>query len=74
MPNSYKIAVVPGDGTGLEVVKQGLKVLDTVVHKCGFRLKFTHYDLGGEHYMATGEILSETFLSQLEGFDLLNCI
>ena len=38
MPNTYKIAVVPGDGTGPEVVKQGLKVLDTVVHKCGFGL------------------------------------
>jgi 3-isopropylmalate dehydrogenase len=71
MPNTYKIAVVPGDGTGPEVVKQGLKVLDTVVHKCGFRLKFTHYNLGGEHYLATGEILPETFLLQLEGFDAI---
>jgi 3-isopropylmalate dehydrogenase len=71
MPNTYEIAVVPGDGTGPEVVKQGLKALDAVAHKYGFGLKFTHYDLGAEHYLATGEILPEAILAQLEGSDAI---
>jgi 3-isopropylmalate dehydrogenase len=71
MPNTYKIAVVPGDGTGPEVVKQGLKALDAVAQKYGFGFKFTYYELGAEHYLATGEILPKAVLAQLEGSDAI---
>ena len=71
MPNTYEIAVVPGDGTGPEVVKQGLKALDAVAQKYGFGFKFTHYELGAEHYLATGEILPKSVLAQLEGSDAI---
>jgi 3-isopropylmalate dehydrogenase len=69
MGKTYKIAVLPGDGTGPEVVAEGLKALDAAAAKHDFRLDLTHYDLGGERYLATGEILPESVLAELKGFD-----
>ncbi len=57
MAKTYQIAVVPGDGTGPEVVAEGIKVLDAVSQRGGFTLSYTHYPFGGEHYQKTGEIL-----------------
>ncbi len=71
MSKEYKIAVVPGDGTGPEVVAEGLKVLEVVRAKCGFKLNFTHYHLGGEHYKATGEILPESVAKSLAASDAI---
>ncbi len=65
MTKEYHISVIPGDGTGPEVVAEGIKILETVAGICGFRLNFTHYDLGGEHYKATGEILPDNILKSL---------
>ncbi len=62
---AYKIAVIPGDGTGPEVVDEGLKVLKAVAEKEKFQLDFHFYDLGGERYLKTGEILPETVLEEL---------
>ena len=59
MSKEYNIAVIPGDGTGPEVAIEGVKVLETVAEKCGFKLNFNHYNIGGEHFKATGEILPE---------------
>ncbi|MBL0715334.1 MAG: 3-isopropylmalate dehydrogenase [Desulfosarcina sp.] len=59
MARTYHIAVVPGDGTGPEVVAEGLKVLKAVSERCGFRLGYTHFPFGGEYYRKTGEILPE---------------
>ncbi|MBL7180480.1 MAG: 3-isopropylmalate dehydrogenase [Pseudomonadota bacterium] len=71
MSKEYNIAVIPGDGTGPEVVTEGIKVLETVSEKCGFRLNFSHYRLGGEHYKATGEILPENVLESLAVSDAI---
>ena len=49
----YKIAVIPGDGTGPEVVAEGLKVLKTASEKFKFKYQLEHYDLGGERYLKT---------------------
>ena len=57
MSKKYKIAVIPGDGTGPEVVAEGIKVLEVVSNQCGFNLDLGYYNLGGEHYKETGEIL-----------------
>jgi len=65
MPKTYEIAVIPGDGTGPEVMKEGTKVLDTVSGKCGFNLNFTYFNLGGEHYKSSGEILPDGVLESL---------
>lgn len=67
----YKIAVLPGDGTGREQVTEGLKVLKVAADKFGFKLGTTDYDLGGERYMRTGEILPESVLEELKTFDAI---
>ncbi len=56
---TYKIAVLPGDGTGPEVVAEGIKVLKAVAQKYHFNLDFDFYDWGGERYMRTGNILPD---------------
>ena len=67
MTKEYHISVIPGDGTGPEVVTEGIKILQTLSDKFGFKLNFTYYDLGGEHYKATGEILPENMLESIAG-------
>jgi 3-isopropylmalate dehydrogenase len=68
---SHKIAVIPGDGTGPEVVAEGLKVLGAVAGPAGIKYDFTHYDLGGERYKRTGEILPDSVLGELRKFDAI---
>lgn len=67
----YKIAVIPGDGTGPEVVAEGLKVLKAVSEKFGFNYQLFHYDLGGEHYLKTGEILPDSILEEFKRMDAI---
>jgi 3-isopropylmalate dehydrogenase len=71
MGRSYRIAVIPGDGTGPEVVREGLKVLETVASRSDFKMVFTPFALGGERYLQSGEILPETVLRDLAGFDAI---
>ncbi|MGO9138993.1 MAG: 3-isopropylmalate dehydrogenase [Syntrophales bacterium] len=71
MGKSYRIAVVPGDGTGPEVIAEGLKVLKAASAKYGFKLDLSHYDLGGERYKRTGEILSDETIEELRKFDAI---
>ena len=66
---NYKIAVIPGDGTGPEVVGEALKVLDAAGKKFGFALEKTMFKWGGENYLATGEILPDDAVSTLKKFD-----
>lgn len=67
----YKIAVIGGDGTGPEVVNEGLKVLDSVNKKFGIKMDFTHFDFGGERYLRTGEVLPESAVSDLKQFNAI---
>ena len=71
MSKSYRIAVVPGDGTGPEVIAEGLKVLRAASVKYGFKLDLSHYDLGGERYKRTGETLSDETIEELRRFDAI---
>jgi 3-isopropylmalate dehydrogenase len=66
---SYKIAVIPGDGTGPEVVREGLKVLDAANRKHNIRMEFTHFDFGGARYLKTGETLPDSAVEELKKFD-----
>ena len=50
----FRIAVIPGDGIGPEVIAQGLRVLDAVTAATGTRLDRVTYDLGAERYLAAG--------------------
>jgi 3-isopropylmalate dehydrogenase len=63
---SYNIAVIPGDGTGPEVIAEGIKVLNAAEEKFGFKLNLTYYDFGGERYLKTGEVLPENAVSELK--------
>lgn len=71
MGKNYKIGVIPGDGTGPEVVAEGIKVLDATAKKYGFELGYTYYDIGGERYLKTGEILPDGILDQFRQQDAL---
>ena len=67
----YKIAVIPGDGTGPEVVNEGLKVLDEVSKKFNFKYEKTIFDFGGERYLKTGEVLPDSAVEDLRKFDAI---
>jgi 3-isopropylmalate dehydrogenase len=66
--NTYKIAVIPGDGTGPEVITEGVKVLNAASDRFGFELDFTWYDYGGERYLRTGEVLPEGAVEDLKQY------
>ena len=67
MANNYRIAVIAGDGIGVEVVAEGLKVLGA----SGVGFETTDYDLGARRYNATGETLPPTVLEELRGHDAI---
>jgi len=67
----YKIAVIPGDGTGPEQIREGMKVLTAVAELEGFKFEAVTYDFGGERYLRTGETLPDTALAELRQFDAI---
>jgi 3-isopropylmalate dehydrogenase len=68
---SYRIAVIPGDGTGPEVIAEGIKVFGAVSGPAGFKFDYTYYDLGGERYKRTGETLPDSVIAELRQFDAI---
>jgi len=71
MGKTYRIAVIPGDGTGPEVISEGLKVLKAASARFDFTLDLTHYDFGGGHYKRTGETLPAGAIDELKKFDAI---
>jgi 3-isopropylmalate dehydrogenase len=69
--NRLHIAVLPGDGIGPEVIHEAVKVLNTAAARFGIALDYTEYDIGGERYLRTGEILPETVLKELASTDAI---
>jgi 3-isopropylmalate dehydrogenase len=67
----YKIAVIPGDGTGPEVTEEALKVLKSAADRFGFKYELTEFDFGGERYLKTGETLPDSAVEVLRGFDTI---
>jgi len=68
---SYKFAIIPGDGTGPEVISEGLKVLNAISQKCQFKYETISYDFGGERYLRTKEVLPASAVSELKTFDAI---
>jgi 3-isopropylmalate dehydrogenase len=62
-----KLAIIPGDGIGPEVVTEAVKVLDAVLPG----VQKTHYDLGAKRFHATGEVLPETTVAELREHDAI---
>jgi 3-isopropylmalate dehydrogenase len=66
---THRIGVIPGDGTGPEVISEALRVLEAVRH--GFDVELTTFDLGGERYLRTGETLPDDELERLRDQDAI---
>ncbi len=71
MAKTYKIAVIPGDGTGPEVIGEAVKVLKTAANKFKFKTDLTTFDFGGERYKRTGETLPDSAIEELRKFDAI---
>lgn len=71
MSRSYSIAVIPGDGTGPEVIAEGIKVLRAASAAERLALEFTSYNFGGENYMKTGEVLPDSAVTELKKHDAI---
>jgi len=71
MSKNYKIAAIPGDGTGAEVLNEGKKVLDVAASRFGFKLDMVDFDFGGDRYLRTGEVLPDTAVDELREFDAI---
>jgi len=69
--NTYKIAVIPGDGIGKEVVPEGLRVLEAAGKRFKFNCAFTHFDWSCETYVKTGKMMPDDGLAQLRLFDAI---
>jgi len=67
----YKIAVMPGDGTGPEVTVEAVKVLKVAAEKFRFKVDLTEFDFGGERYKRTGETLPDSAIEEFRKFDAI---
>jgi 3-isopropylmalate dehydrogenase len=67
----YKIALFPGDGTGPEVLDEGIKVVRAAAAKFGFSLDTALFDFGGERYKRTGETLPDSAIEEFRKFDAI---
>ncbi len=68
---TYRIATIPGDGIGKEVVPEGMRVLDAVARKHGFAFNWQHFDWSCERYAQTGAMMPEDGLAQIAGHDAI---
>lgn len=69
--SDHQIAVVPGDGTGPEVVEEAVKSIHAAEQRFGFEVGMTHFDIGGSRYLNTGETLPGEVLDQLRDSDAI---
>jgi tartrate dehydrogenase/decarboxylase/D-malate dehydrogenase len=67
----YRIAAVPGDGIGPEIVPEGMAVLDTAAEAAGFGLEWETFPWGADHYKETGRFMPEDGLEALRRFDAI---
>ena len=68
---TYRIAVIAGDGTGPEVMREGCKVLEASATRGGFQFDWRRYDVGGDRYLKTGETLPDSVLKELREADAI---
>ena len=67
----YKVAVIPGDGTGPEVIAEAVKVLKAAAKKFTFKVDLAEFDFGSERYKRTGETLPDSAIEELRKFDAI---
>jgi len=71
MTRSIRLAVIPGDGIGVEVVEQGLAVLDAAIAGADVRIEPTRFDLGATRWHRTGETLTDADLESIRAHDAI---
>lgn len=67
----YDIALIPGDGIGAEIIREGRKVIEAASYKFGIEIKWNEYPFGAEHYLKTGELLPDSSLKEIEDMDAI---
>ena len=71
MTTPLRLAVIPGDGTGQEVTDQALRILNAVAPQHGIAVDATRFGYGGEHFLKTGEVITDAQVDELRGFDAI---
>src|SRR6202142_1682317 len=66
---NYRIATIPGDGIGKEVVPEGIRVIEAAARRFGFSVSWRQFDWSCETYLATGRMMPEDGLEQLRPYD-----
>ena len=67
----HKIAVIPGDGTGPEVVREGLKVLEAAAKKFNFKYETKFFDFSGQRYLKTGKLVDDQDVAELKKYSVI---
>ena len=67
----YRIAVIPGDGTGPEVVAEGIKALEMTASLFSIQFEFKEFGFGGDRYLRTGEVLPDDAVEELRTFNAI---
>ena len=68
---TYKIAVIPGDGIGPEVIGETIKILEKSGENFGFSFKWVNYPFGAGHYLTTGEVMPEQAMEEMSKCDAM---
>ena len=67
---NYSVALIPGDGIGVDVIREGQKVLNTICEiDGGIKLDYKHFDWSCEYYLKHGKMMPDDGLDQLKDFD-----
>jgi len=67
----YNIALIPGDGIGPEIIREGKKVIEAASKIYGIKIYWTEYPFGAEHYLKTRELLPDAALKEIEDMDAI---
>lgn len=67
--NTYKLALIPGDGIGVDVTDAAMQVVETAARQYGFKVVPQSFDWSCAHYLATGAMMPEGGIETLRGFD-----
>ena len=65
----HKIALIPGDGIGKEVLPEGVRVLEAAARRFNFQLEFTDFDWSCDRLLQTGKMMPEDGMEQLKAFE-----
>ncbi|MCK4241385.1 MAG: 3-isopropylmalate dehydrogenase, partial [Candidatus Atribacteria bacterium] len=67
----YNIALIPGDGIGSEIIREGKKVIEAASKIFSIDINWIEYPFGAEHYLKTGELLPDNALKEIEDMDAI---